>query len=136
MISPTIDSLRTFLHLLAVAVWLGGQIVLAGIVPALRKVAPTSLSVVAQQFARLAWPAMIIVIFTGVWGMGSVNVTDRSSDYLVTFAIKMALVGVAIIATIIHSAGTSKAAKGIGGAVGLLTSLLAAYGGVLMTHVG
>lgn len=136
MISPTIDSLRTFLHLLAVAVWLGGQIVLAGIVPALQKVAPTSLSVVAQQFARLAWPAMIIVIFTGVWGMGSVNVTDRSSDYLVTFAIKMALVGVAIIATIIHSAGTSKAAKGIGGAVGLLTSLFAAYGGVLMAHVG
>lgn len=136
MISPTIDSLRTFLHLLAVAVWLGGQIVLAGIVPALRKVAPTSLPVVAQQFARLAWPAMIIVIFTGVWGIGSINVTDRDSEYLATFAIKMAFVGLAIASTIVHSVGTSKAAKGIGGAVGLLTSLLAAYGGVLMTHVG
>lgn len=136
MISPTVDSIRTFLHLLAVAVWVGGQIVLAGIVPALRKAAPTSLSVVAQQFARIAWPAMIIVIFTGVWGMGSVNVTDRSSEYLATFAIKMAFVGLAIVSTIIHSAGTSKAAKGIGGAVGLLTSLLATYAGVLMAHVG
>jgi uncharacterized membrane protein len=136
MISPTLDSLRTFLHLLAVAVWLGGQIVLAGIVPALRHAAPTSLSVVAQQFARIAWPAMIVAIFTGMWGIGSVNVTDRSSDYLVTFAIKMGFVGLAIVSTIIHSAGTSKAAKGIGGAVSLLTSLLAAYAGVLMAHVG
>jgi putative copper export protein len=37
MISPTLDSLRIFLHLLAAAVWVGGQIVLGGLVPKLRK---------------------------------------------------------------------------------------------------
>lgn len=136
MISPTLDSLRTFLHILAVAIWVGGQIVLAGVVPALRNTAPHALPVVARQFARLAWPAMVLIVFTGMWGLGSVNVTDRSSDYLVTFAIKMLLVGAAIIATLIHSMGTSKAAKALGGAVGLLASLIAAYGGVLMAHVG
>lgn len=136
MISPTLDSLRTFLHILAVAVWVGGQIVLAGIVPKVRQVAPQSLSVIAQQFARVAWPAMLVVIFTGVWGLSSINVSDRDTEYLVTFAVKMLLVGLAIVATLIHSMGTSKAAKGIGGAVGLLTSLLAAYAGVLMAHVG
>ncbi len=136
MISPTIDSIRIFLHVLAVAVWVGGQIVLAGIVPALRKTAPQSMAVVAQSFARIAWPAMLVVVFTGVWGLGSINVSDQSSAYLVTFGIKMLLVGLAIVAAIVHSAGTSKASKAIGGAVGLLTSLLAAYAGVLMSHVG
>ena len=136
MISPTIDSVRIFLHVLAVAVWVGGQIMLAGIVPALRTSAPQSMPVVARAFARIAWPAMVVVVFTGMWSLGSINVADQSSAYLATFGIKMLLVGLAIIATIVHSAGTSKASKAIGGAVGLLTSLLAAYAGILMSHVG
>jgi putative copper export protein len=136
MISPTLDSIRILLHVLAVAIWVGGQIVLAGIVPALRQSAPQSMSVVAQSFARIAWPAMVVVIFTGMWGLGSINVSDQSSAYLSTFGIKMLMVGLAIVASIVHSAGTSKASKAIGGAVGLLTSLIAAYAGILMTHVG
>jgi putative copper export protein len=136
MISPTIDSVRIFLHILSVAIWVGGQIVLAGIVPALRQSAPHAMSVVAQSFARIAWPAMVVVVFTGMWGLGSINITDQSSAYLSTFGIKMLLVGLAIVATIVHSAGTSRASKAIGGAVGLLTSLLAAYAGILMSHVG
>jgi succinate-acetate transporter protein len=79
---------------------------------------------------------MVIVVFTGVWSLGSISVSEQSSAYLVTLGIKMLLVGLAIVATIIHSAGTSKASKAIGGAVGLLTSLLAAYAGILMSHVG
>lgn len=136
MISPTIDSIRIFLHLLGVAIWVGGQIALAGLVPALRKSAPHTMPVVAQAFARIAWPAMIVVIFTGIWSLGSVTITDQSASYLVTFGIKMLLVALAIVATVIHSAGTSKASKAIGGAVGLLTSLAATYAGVLMSHVG
>lgn len=136
MISPTIDSIRIFLHLLGVAIWVGGQIVLAGLVPALRKSAPHTMPVVAQAFARIAWPAMIVVIFTGIWSLGGVTITDQSASYLVTFGIKMLLVALAIVATVIHSAGTSKASKAIGGAVGLLTSLVATYAGVLMSHVG
>ena len=37
MIQPTLNSLRSYLHVLAVSVWLGGQIVLAGVVPKLAK---------------------------------------------------------------------------------------------------
>lgn len=136
MISPTLDSIRIFLHVIAVAVWVGGQIVLAGIVPQLRKVAPEAMKTVAQSFARIAWPAFLIIVFTGMWGLGTIDVTDRSSAYLATFGIKMLLVGVTVIATLIHSNGTSKAAKGIGGAASLLASLLAAFAGILMSHVG
>lgn len=136
MISPTLDSIRIFLHVIAVAVWVGGQIVLAGIVPQLRKVAPDAMKTVAQSFARIAWPAFLIIVFTGMWGLGTIDVTDRSSAYLATFGIKMLLVGVTVIATLIHSNGTSKAAKGVGGAASLLASLLAAFAGILMSHVG
>ena len=121
---------------MAVAVWVGGQIVLAGLVPAVRKVAPEAMKTMAQGFARIAWPAFVLIVFTGVWGLASTDVANQSSNYTATFGIKMLIVGVAVIATLVHSHGTSKAAKGIGGAVGLLASLLAAYAGILMAHVG
>lgn len=136
MIQPTLNSLRTFLHILAVCVWLGGQIVLAGTVPKLRKTNPEALSDIAKGFAVIAWPAMILMVFTGAWGLAETDTADQSSAYMVTFGIKMLLVATAIIATVIHSNGTSKIAKGLGGAIGLLATLFAAYCGVLLAHVG
>jgi putative copper export protein len=136
MISPTLDSLRIFLHILAVAVWVGGQIVLAGLVPAIRASAPEALPKVAQAFARVAWPAMIVIVFTGMWGLGSSSAADSDTAYMVTFALKMVMVFIAVAATVVHSQGSSKAAKAIGGALGLLGSLLAAYAGILLAHVG
>jgi putative copper export protein len=136
MISPTLDSLRIFLHILAVAVWVGGQIVLAGLVPAIRSSAPEALPKVAQAFARVAWPAMIVIVFTGMWGLGSSSASDSDTAYMVTFAVKMVMVFIAVAATVVHSQGSSKAAKAIGGALGLLGSLLAAYAGILLAHVG
>jgi putative copper export protein len=136
MISPTLDSLRIFLHVLAVAVWVGGQIVLAGLVPAIRTSAPEALPKVAQAFARVAWPAMIVIVFTGMWGLGSSSASDSDTAYMVTFAVKMVMVFIAVAATVVHSQGSSKAAKAIGGALGLLGSLLAAYAGILLAHVG
>lgn len=136
MISPTLESLRIFLHVLAVAVWVGGQIVLAGLVPAIRASAPQALPNVAQAFARVAWPAMIVIVFTGMWGLGSSSASDSDTAYMVTFAVKMVMLFIAVAATVVHSQGSSKAAKAIGGALGLLGSLLAAYAGILLAHVG
>jgi hypothetical protein len=79
---------------------------------------------------------MILIVFTGAWGLGAVDVADKSSEYMITFGIKMLLVASALIATLIHSNGTSKLAKGLGGAVGLFATLVAAYCGVLLAHVG
>jgi putative copper export protein len=136
MIQPTLDSLRTFLHIFAVCVWLGGQIVLAGVVPTLRKTNPDALSNIAKGYASIAWPAMILIVLTGAWGLAATDSSSQSSAYMVTFGIKMLLVAGAVIATLIHSNGTSKLTKGLGGAFGLLATLLAAYCGVLLAHVG
>lgn len=136
MIQPTLNSIRTYLHILAVCVWLGGQIVLAGIVPKLRKSNPDALSNIAKGYAAIAWPAMILIVCTGAWGLAAVDASEKSTEYMVTFGIKMMLVAGAVIATLIHSNGTSKLAKGLGGAIGLLATLFAAYCGVLLAHVG
>ena len=136
MIQPTLDSLRTYLHLLAVCVWLGGQVVLAGVVPKLRKTNPEALTNIAKGYASIAWPAMILIVFTGAWGLAATDTANQSTEYMVTFGVKMLLVAGAMIATLIHSYGTSKLAKGLGGAIGLLATLVAAYCGVLLAHVG
>ena len=136
MIQPTLNSIRTYLHILAVCVWLGGQIVLAGVVPRLRKSNPEALTNIAKGYAAIAWPAMIFIVFTGAWGLAEVDVANNSTEYMVTFGFKMLLVAMAVIATLIHSNGTSKLAKGLGGAIGLLATLIAAYCGVLLAHVG
>ena len=136
MIQPTLNSLRTYLHLLAVCVWLGGQVVLAGVVPKLRKTNPESLTNIAKGYASIAWPAMILIVFTGAWGLAATDTANQSTEYIVTFAVKMLLVAGAVIATLVHSNGTSKLAKGLGGAIGLLATLVAAYCGVLLAHVG
>jgi putative copper export protein len=136
VIQPTLNSLRTFLHILAVCVWLGGQVVLAGVVPKLRKTNPEVLSNIAKGYASIAWPSMILIVFTGAWGLAETDTSNQSSEYMVTFGIKMLLVATAIIATLIHSNGTTKIAKGLGGAVGLLATLFATYCGVLLAHVG
>ena len=136
MIQPTLNSIRTYLHILAVCVWLGGQIVLAGVVPKLRKTNPEALSNIAKGYASIAWPAMVVIVFTGAWGLGAANDADKSTEYMVTLGIKMMLVAGAVIATLIHSFGTSKMAKGLGGAIGLFATLTAAYCGVLLAHVG
>ena len=136
MIQPALDSLRTYLHLLAVCVWLGGQVVLAGVVPKLRKTNPEALTNIAKGYASIAWPAMILIVFTGAWGLAATDTANQSTEYMVTFGVKMLLVAGAVIATLIHSNGTSKLAKGLGGAIGLLATLVAAYCGVLLAHVG
>jgi putative copper export protein len=134
MISPNAESIRTALHLLAVAVWVGGQIVLAGIVPTMRREAPAALKILAQSFARIAWPAFIIAIATGMWSLAIEDPADRGGDYAATFGIKIIFVVIAGIATAVHSGGKSKLALALGGAVGLVASLIAFYLGVTLGH--
>ena len=49
------DTFRLFLHVLAASVWVGGQIVLAGIVPTIRKIGPDAPKQVAQEWSPREW---------------------------------------------------------------------------------
>lgn len=136
MISPSLESLRTALHLLAAAVWVGGQLVLAGIVPVLRREAPQALASAARAFARMAWPALFVLLVTGAWSLTAENAGSRDTEWLATLAIKLLAVGVAIAGTLAHSYSKKRTALILGGALSLLGSLIAFYLGVLLAHVG
>ena len=133
MLSPTLETIRMFLHILAAAVWVGGQIVLAGLVPSLRKVFPESGTVIAQAYARVAWPAFAIVVLTGLWSLFEISVADTSTAYQVTLFLKILLVMISGAAAAVHQVGRSKAALAIGGALGLLAALGAMFCGYLLT---
>ncbi len=50
-------TVRLFLHVLAAASWVGGQIPLAALVPVLRRVGPDIPRAAARRFNQVAWPA-------------------------------------------------------------------------------
>lgn len=133
MLSPTLDTFRTVLHVLGAAVWVGGQIALAGVVPAVRRVAPDATRAVARAFARVAWPAFVLVTVTGLWSLAEVDVANTSTSYEVTVLVKIVLAIGSGAAAAVHAVGRSKVALAVGGAVGLLASLGAMFVGVLMT---
>ena len=132
MLSPTLVTLRLFLHVLAAAVWVGGQIVLAGLVPAIRRSHPEATKVVAQAYGRVAWPAFAVVVVTGLWNLAEVPVTDTGTDYQITLFLKITLAIVSGAAAAVHQVGRSKLALAAGGAIGFLAAIAAMYLGYLL----
>lgn len=132
MLSPSLATWRLVLHVLAASVWVGGQIVLAGVVPSLRRVSPEATKAAAQAFARVAWPAFFVLVVTGIWNLAEVDITQTSTDYQVTVFVKVTLAIASGAATLVHQVGRTKLALALGGALGLLTALGALFIGVLL----
>lgn len=129
-----IDDLRTILHLLGVAVWVGGQILMLGLLPVLRKLGADAPKQAAAGFGRVAWPAFGLVIVTGIWNMLSVDMASVSTGYNIAFGLKLLLVMITGFAAFVHQRTATPALKGITGALGLIASLAALAVGVAMAH--
>lgn len=127
------DAIRVFLHLMAVSVWLGGQIVVGGIVPAVRKNNPEVLGVIAKAFGRVAWPAFGVAVFTGVWNLISVDGNETTSGWSALLGIKMLLVVITGIAAWVHQNTNKASIRGAGAAVALLASIVAVMFGVMLS---
>lgn len=127
-----LDTLRISLHVLAACVWIGGQIVLAALVPVLREIGDDAPRKAANRFGRVAWPFFGLAIVTGIWNLLEVDVGDRSTAYHVTLAAKLLVVAVAGSASLFHSLTPSPALRGITGALGLAGSLAALVFGVML----
>ncbi len=146
MLPVTADSVRLFLHVLGASVWVGGQLVLAGLVPVLRRNASAdTVRAAARQFQRFAWPAYALLLATGIWNLVAIKVGDQSGAYLATLMVKLTLVALSGIAAATHAFLTGPAAaraageaqarrrRAISGAsagLALLFALVAAYMGV------
>jgi putative copper export protein len=64
------ETVRLFLHVLAATVWVGGQLTLAALVPAFRRLGPDVPRTAARRFNLVAWPAYAVLVLTGlaIWG--------------------------------------------------------------------
>lgn len=145
MISPTLDHVRVFLHVLGASVWLGGQIALAGVVPVLRRQAdPEVVRAVARQFQRIAWPAFGLLVVTGIWNLVEIRVADQSGDYLASVFVKLVFVALSGAGAAAHALLTGpavasarsaeeqrrrRALSGATAGLGLLFALAAAFVG-------
>lgn len=132
MLSPSLETIRLFIHVLAASVWVGGQVVLAGVVPGLRSVGPDATKAAANGFARVAWPAFGVAFITGIWNLLEVP-SDASTAFQLTLGIKILLVLAAAVSAIVHSRTANRALLAATGALGMLASLVVLFLGILLT---
>jgi putative copper export protein len=128
-------TVRLFLHVVSAMVWVGGQVALAALVPVVRRTGGTETTrAVARRFQLVAWPAFAVHVTTGMWNLFAVHVGDQSGPYLMTLAVKLALVGVSGAGALAHIM-LSRSKPALGGAlagVALLAALGATFLGVLL----
>ncbi len=121
---------RLSLHVLAACVWVGGQLVLAGLLPTVRGFGDTAPRKIAQAFARLSWPAFALLIVTGFWNYAAIKPQHASPSWSAAFGVKMALVVAAGVGTLLHTRASAPKAKGIWAGIASLASLGALVLGV------
>jgi putative copper export protein len=129
-------TIRLFLHILAATVWVGGQIALAALVPVVRATGGSEATrAAARRFQMVAWPAFALLVATGIWNIFEVDLTNQSSSYQTTLAVKLALVLISGLGAFGHTVLTRRN-PALGGAmagIALLAALGATFLGVLLT---
>ncbi len=123
---------RLSLHVLAAAVWVGGQLVLAGLVPTVRTLGEEATAKVARAFGRLSWPAFWVLVATGLWNYAAVARHDTAGSWNVAFMVKMAAVLVAGGGAFLHTRARSAPLRGAAAGVGALASIAALVLGVAL----
>lgn len=131
MLPVDVDTVRLFLHVLAATVWVGGQLTLAGLVPGLRQLSPEAPRTVARRFNRIAWPAYLVVVATGIWNILAVDPT-WDTDYGATLMAKITVAALSGVAAFVHAISRSKAGLAVWGSVSGLTAMGALFLGVVL----
>ena len=127
------NTIRLTLHVLAATVWVGGQLTLAGLVPALRAAGPDVPRIAARAFNRLAWPAFAVLVLTGVWNVTAIHRTgDIAFD--LTLSAKLVVVALSGLSAFMHARSGTRIGLAFFGAVSGLSAMFAIFLGVLLGH--
>ena len=118
-----LDAVRMFLHLLGVSGWVGGQILMLGLLGVLRGLNAEAPRLAAARFGRVAWPCFALAVVTGIWNLADVGLSGRSDGYLATMLVKLIRVGVSGAAAAVHATTRSTALRGATGGIGFLAAL-------------
>lgn len=132
MKSLDLETVRLFLHVLAATVWVGGQITLAALVPALRGTAEGVTKVAARAFNRIAWPAFAVLVVTGIWNVMAMD--DDSPSFQRTLMLKYGLVLASGVTAYVHQKATTPRMMAIFGALTGITALGALFVGVWLAE--
>lgn len=120
--------------MLAVTVWVGGQLTVAVLMPGLRGAGSDVpdgrriVSVAARRFQPLAWGAFVVLLFSG---LGLLMDTSRGGSFGRVFAEKMVFVLVSAIAAAVHAMGTGPRVRRNAGTDPAKSRRLAVIGGVV-----
>lgn len=129
------ETIRLFLHVLAATIWVGGQLVLAALVPVLRRVGSDAPRAAARQFNRVAWPAFGVLIATGIWNIAAADDADQP-DYRRTLTVKLVFVALSGLTALAHIRARSRRGLAVFGALTGLTALAALFLGILLVTGG
>ena len=132
MLAPTIVVVRLSLHVLAATIWVGGQIVMTGLVGPARGLGPDAPKTLARAFARLAWPAYLVLLVTGVWNISAVGYSNMDAAWKAVLMAKIAVVVLAGVGVLLHQRATTKRGLAVWGSVGGLASVAALVMGILL----
>jgi putative copper export protein len=126
-----VGSIRLFIHIIAATVWVGGQLVLAGLVPVLRAKDPALPKIAANAFNRIAWPAYWVLVATGIWNVAAEQ-SGAPEGWNTVLAIKVVLVALSGIAAFQHTRASSTTGLAVWGALSGLSAIAAVYVGILL----
>jgi putative copper export protein len=132
MLAPGLDALRLTLHVLAASVWVGGQIVMMGLVGPSRALGPSAPKTLARAFAKVAWPAYAVLVITGFWNLSTFHWAAQSGAWKAVLMAKVVVVAAAGVGALLHARATSKAALAIWGSVAGLASVASLAMGILL----
>lgn len=131
MLPVRLEAVRLFLHVLAATVWVGGQITLAGLVPGLRSLSPDAPRRVAQRFNRIAWPAYLVLIATGIWNIAAVHASWQGR-YGFTLVVKVLVVALSGVSAWRHAVSRTPTGLAVWGALTGVSAIAALFLGILL----
>jgi putative copper export protein len=131
MLSVNWDSIRLFLHVLAATIWVGGQITLAALVPALRRAGTEIPRAAARRFNQVAWPAFGVLVVTGVWNVIAVR-SQITGSYEITLVVKLIVVAISGVTAALHARARGTVGRAIFGALTGVSALAALFLGILL----
>jgi putative copper export protein len=138
MLTFTGHAVLLWLHVLGACVWIGGQLVVAVMVP-LTRGDPRLARALGRRFQAVAWPAFGVLVVTGVIQAHVIGITPATLLQTATgrtLGVKLLFVLLSGAAALAHALTPSRRrsarlAAGLGG-VSLLSAVVAALYGVVL----
>jgi putative copper export protein len=130
-LADTVDGIRLSLHIAAATIWVGGQFTLVGLVPTARKIGEEAPKLLANAFARLMWPAFVVLLITGVWNVSATS-KNQPSAWKALLVVKVFVVLLSGLAAYLHSESKTKRGLAIWGSISGLSATAALVMGVFL----